>query len=189
MLGRDGKARGAHGFGLVYEDLRVLRATLAEIEGRDTWEIPAMNRALVEAATHPEALQRITPDEPLWKKHAITVRGNERAHHRIAESNVIDRAVPFGEARFQDQQAPTRLGLSDRRVELPNPCQTALGSRVYALTIPAWMLRGVGDDTVVTDLRETPETISFRFGEHRYAYDRLGLRVADDTDPTSEDGA
>lgn len=189
MLGRDGKARGAHGFGLVYEDLRVLRATLAEIEGRDTWEIPAMNRALVEAATHPEALQRITPDEPLWKKHAITVRGNERAHQRIAESNVIDRDVPFGEARFQDQQAPTRLGLSDRRVELPNPCQTALGSRVYALTIPAWMLRGVGDDTVVTDLRESTEILSFRFGEHRYAYDRLGLRVADDTDPTSEDDA
>lgn len=191
-IGRDGNARGAHGFGLVYEDLRVLRATLAEINARPTWEIPAMNRALVEAATHPEALRAITPsDDPRWKKHGETVLGVELAHKRIAKSNVIDRRTPFGELAFADVQAPTRLGESDRLVELPERCQTALGSHVSHLTIPAWMLRGVTKESVAEDLKRDAEGFSFRFGERRYRYDRLGLRPEETiaVDATTEDDA
>lgn len=189
LLGKDGKAHGKHGFGLVYDDMLVLRATLGEISRCDTWEIPKMNRALVEAATHPEALRAALPGEPRWKKHAETVRGAGLAHKRIARSNVIVRAVPFGDAHFPDLQAQTRLGINDRRVELPRRCQTAMGSYVSVLTIPAWMLRGVDEDTVADQLTQDTDAFSFRFGDRRYRYDRLGLHVADDTDPTTEDDA
>ena len=43
-------------YGYVYSDLRVLEATLRLIKDRSEWEIPAMNRELVERATHPDAL-------------------------------------------------------------------------------------------------------------------------------------
>jgi len=39
----------------VYVDVPALAATLDKIENHPEWEIPAMNRQLVEAAAHPEA--------------------------------------------------------------------------------------------------------------------------------------
>jgi len=184
-----GEARGAHGFGSVYGDLRVLLATLGEIRANPTWEIPRMNRALVEAATHPEALRAITPAEARWAQHANAVEGIALAHRGLANTNVVDRDARFGEAFFADQQAPTRLGLSDRRVELPIRCQTALGNVVSTVTIPAWMVRGAGDDATAGDVCQAPDHFAFTFGERRYRYDRLGLHVTEDHDPATEDDA
>lgn len=189
LIGGDGKARGAHGHGTVYEDLRVLLATLTAIRANPSWEIPRMNRALVEAATHPEALRAITPPGPRWARHATTVWGVELAHKNIANSNVIDRGVRFGEAFFADPQAPTRLGLSDRRVELPIRCQTALGPNVSAVTIPAWMIRGADDQTMPDDVSQATDHFAFTFGARRYRYDRLGLHAIDDQASANEDDA
>ncbi len=189
LINAKGEARGAHGFGSVYGDLRVLLATLGEIRANPIWEIPRMNRSLVEAATHPEALRAVTPAEARWAQHAGVVGGVELAHRGLARSNVIDRAVPFGEAFFADPQAPTRLGLRDRRVELPMRCQTALGNPVEAVTIPAWMLDGVGEDSAADEVQRSLEHFTFRFGARRYRYDRLGLHVVDDPVTASEDDA
>lgn len=190
LLGADGKAHGRHGIGSVYEDLRILLATLGQIDPERPWEIPAMNRALVEATTHPAALDAITPEGPRWAKHRTMTWGSELAHRRLAQGNVIDRAKPFGEAVFQDQQAPTRLGDRDRLVELPHRCQTPLGSHVSALTIPAWLVRGATEESVVEDLTHGADGFAFRFGARRYHYDRLGLHVDDASpDPTPEDDA
>ncbi len=51
--------RGPHGFGSVYENLLSLAATREAIGAGVTWTIPAMNCALVEAATHPDALEAL----------------------------------------------------------------------------------------------------------------------------------
>lgn len=182
MLRADGKLVGRHGMGLVYRDLRVLAATLAEIEKTPRWEIPSMNRHLVESATHPEALKAITPDEPRWREHARKVATLERAEAAIATSNLINYAHGFDRLIFAEFKAPTRLGLNDRRVELPKVCQSPLGSSVSELTIPAWMLRGVDDNTVVTALEQSPKGFTFTFGEATYRYDRLGLRALSDAD-------
>ena len=58
-------ANGLGPKGGVYEDLRILEATLRLIAERGEWEIPAMNRELVERATHPGALKVITKN---WGK-------------------------------------------------------------------------------------------------------------------------
>lgn len=189
-IGKDGVARGPHGIGRVYDDLRVLRATLEQIAARPVWSIPAMNRALVEATTHPEALEAVVPDDPPWQKHHTTVRGNFYAHRELARTSVIDRGKPFGEAHFKDGQHATRLGLHDRVAILPTACQSPLGACVSVLTVPAWMLRGVTDETTVEDLRQYPQGFAFRFGEQRYRYDRLGLGPDDGSlDTASEDDA
>ena len=52
----DGKAPGSHGLGSVYDDLRALEATWRALVAQGRISIPADNRALVESATHPEAL-------------------------------------------------------------------------------------------------------------------------------------
>ncbi len=190
-IGKDGSVRGPHGIGRVYDDLRVLRATLGQIEAYPVWFIPEMNRALVEATTHPEALKAMTPaEDPRWEKHHTLVRGNFYAHRSLANTSVIDRQEPFGEAHFKDGQHATRLGLNDRIVILPRTCQTPLGSSVSQLTVPAWMLRGVTDETAAEDLQQHPHGFTFRFGDQRYRYDRLGLGPDDGSlDPTSEDDA
>jgi CRISPR-associated endonuclease/helicase Cas3 len=190
LLGRDGKARGRHGFGMVYEDLRVLVATLGMITARPTWRLPEHNRELVEAATHPEALRTAVPDDDaLWHLHARSVLAGVLVERQLARSNVVDREVRFGEQVFGELQARTRLGAYDRIAELPEPCQTPLGSRVSRLNVPAWMARGVDEETTVDELTRAPEGFAFRFGERRYCYDRLGLRLDAPSDTSTEDDA
>ena len=67
--GQDANGLGPHGY--VYEDLRILQATLALIAEHPQWEIPEMNRLLVERATHPDALAEIEALGDAWKEHGI----------------------------------------------------------------------------------------------------------------------
>ena len=78
--------------GKVYEDVRVLEATRRLIAEHPEWRIPAMNRELVERATHPRALagivERMGED---WLVHANNVEGrgdrrraDRRQRHRQA---------------------------------------------------------------------------------------------------------
>src|SRR3546814_13027900 len=56
MLAPDGSVRGGvMGFGRVYPDLLGIVATRRFLEAHPVLEIPALNRAYVEAATHQEA--------------------------------------------------------------------------------------------------------------------------------------
>jgi CRISPR-associated endonuclease/helicase Cas3 len=71
----DGKT---HGLGSVYADLRVVQATRDLLEDHTAIEIPTMSRALVEQATHPDALEQIVRDGgSAWQRHAATVLGED----------------------------------------------------------------------------------------------------------------
>src|SRR6185437_3454412 len=43
LIRKGGEARGRHGFGSVFDDLRILEATWREVERRRTWRIPEDN--------------------------------------------------------------------------------------------------------------------------------------------------
>ena len=65
---------GPHGY--VYEDLRVLEATRRLIAMYPKWDIPRMNRRLVEGATHPDELERIVEELGAeWREHSNKVMG------------------------------------------------------------------------------------------------------------------
>jgi hypothetical protein len=77
---------GPHGLGgLVYSDLVMLAATRERIGDGANWTIPAMNRSLVEATTHPVTLDRLATsfaqkDERWdgWVGHRANAGGTSR---------------------------------------------------------------------------------------------------------------
>jgi CRISPR-associated endonuclease/helicase Cas3 len=92
--------RSRHGLGLgVYDDLRIIEATWRQIEAQPRWAIPAMNRSLVEAATHPERLAAVEHDlssrNPSWRQHFMTGEGKLAAELFAASHARLDRSQPF----------------------------------------------------------------------------------------------
>ena len=185
-----GEAKGRHGFGTVYSDLRVLHATWCQIEAATNVSIPTMNRALVEATTHPEALRAVTPTEPSsWAKHAAWCDGVRMAHRRAADLALLDRTAVkplqrFGFLAFPDastgEHITTRLGEGDRRIVFDPPCPGPFGGTVRELTVPAHLARGAtADDEPTVTMREA-SGFAFTLGPNRYRYDRHGLQRADD---------
>jgi CRISPR-associated endonuclease/helicase Cas3 len=181
FIGEKGVARGPHGIGRVYEDLRILRATWELLRSHGVLDIPAMNRRLVEETTHRDALAAATPATPRWRAHANAARGMFFHGLRAAEDVVVNREEVFGEARFRavddDRRISTRLGQGDRLVEFAKGCQSPFGKRVYRMSIPAHMVADAGEEAAVRDVTEIDGGFGFGFGERTYRYDRLGLRV------------
>ena len=92
--GRNTTGLGPHGY--VYEDLRVLEATRRLIAEYPRWDIPSMNRELVENATHPTAMEAIVDqlgDD--WKAHGLDIEGKAIAEVQGANSNVARRDRSF----------------------------------------------------------------------------------------------
>ena len=180
----DGKA---HGLGSVYADLRIVQATRDLLEDHATIEIPTMSRALVEQATHPEALERIVRDGgSAWQRHAATVLGEDYSSRGIAALHVIDRSRPFGSFTFAsiDQRVTTRLGADDRLLTLAAPGETppggAFGQPVTTLKMPGHLVKGVPGDAAVRNLTASPAGFVFALGDRSFLYDAMGLRRGSD---------
>lgn len=176
-----GAARGGHGLGTVYDDLRMLEATLRIVEAKEAWLIPQMNRELVERSTHPEALAAITAElGGLWPLHERQVRGNQSSQARLAELGCIDCTRAFGEWSFDDGELArtirTRLGESDRRVVFTEPQDSPFGASFCELRLAAHLAGDAADDATPQQLERSQEALLFSFGARRYRYDRLGLR-------------
>lgn len=184
LLRKDGQARGAHGVGTVYDDLRVLEATWRQIELNPRVCIPEMNRALVEATTHPEVLDHVGEGDARWKQHQTWVRGQFFGDRRVAGDNLIPRHEGFGEMSFPDKELgrriTTRLGEGDRRVTLVPRAESPFGEAVKELTIPAHLCRGVPPEVTEAPCVAREGGFAFRFGSIDFTYDRLGLRPAGD---------
>ena len=182
--GRNGL--GPHGF--VYEDLRMLEATRRLILHHPEWRIPAMNRELVERTTHPDALKAITDElGDTWQIHATQMTGETLAKNLTAKNALVrydksffgedNREVVFGS---DEERIRTRLGDEGVEVELDPPAPSPFGAEsITRLTIPHHLAPRLSGNTsddkpVVPDPEDSGFT--FRMGESRFRYDRLGLR-------------
>lgn len=134
LIQPNGEARGRHGLGSVYDDLRIIEATWRAIEKREVMEIPAMNRMIIEETTHPDALDAIVNElGGRWKAHARTVMGHDLAAAGLAGIWRLDRSKPFGDFAFPSKELSlairTRLGEDDRIADfapaLPGPLRTS----------------------------------------------------------------
>jgi len=191
LIGRGGAARGEHGFGTVYEDLRVLEATWRVLEATLTLEIPAMNRRLVEAATHPDAISTIAVQlGGAWKKHGQSIDGGAIAEKGLARLNCVNRDDTFPDCRFPsslEARIHARLGEGDRIVEFSNPIPGPFGATIDRLTIPGWLVRNAPADAKVDDVATDAGTIRFSFAGRAFIYDRLGLHPAESQSNAEED--
>lgn len=184
----NGEAHGSNGFGSVYADLRVLVTTLRLISKWPNWDLPAMNRLLVENALHSEVLQTLTEElGGTWHAHARYLDGLYYAHRQQANFQLIDRHKTFDQATFPSgalqRRISTRLGEGDRLVELSPQQPSPFGTKVTVLTLPAWMAPASADDDPV-DALPHEGGFGFAYGDRRFRYDRFGLQIA--TSPPAE---
>lgn len=139
----DGEAYGPMGIGTVYEDLRILQATLDELRTREKITIPGDSRALVENATHREVLTRICDSED-WEAHEQHVLGEQAGEETQADLVRLDwLSTRYSKMRFTGADVRSRLGELPHTVELS--ATTPFGNEIAELDIPAWMLEDDGD--------------------------------------------
>jgi CRISPR-associated endonuclease/helicase Cas3 len=185
LIAADGQGRGGHGIGTVYSDLRILEATWRCLEARRQLDLPRENRALVELATHPDALAAVVAEGgEAWERHQRYLLGNDSADRRLAELNRIDRAKSYADRPFPSgdsrRRIPTRLGEEDRMVHFAEPPSSPFGQAVRELTVPSYLARGVPAETESAERVEcSADGFRFRFGAKSFRYDRLGLHPLD----------
>lgn len=178
--GKDANGLGPHGH--VYGSLTILEATRRLIDQYPEWRIPAMNRELVERATHEVALEVITRemgDE--WHEHAISMAGGHIADRQTARGHIIRRDKHFldGEIAFANVEERVRTRLGDDRLDIrldpPQPSPFDASQQIDRLSLP---LRWLPDGDTPESVAPTPASDGFEFavGERRCRYDRRGLR-------------
>lgn len=168
------------GFGTVYPSLTALAATRRALEERPRLTIPDDNRALVEAATHPERLNALA--ESLgggWPKALDAATGEASMKRTVAASHIMKweeelRATP----KALGMEATTRLGLHDALVRLPEGTNGPFGEAISTIKLPGWLLPADWLGAEVEGLATTgPGEFAFRFAGVGFVYDRLGLRA------------
>ena len=173
---------GPHGY--VYEDLRVLEATRRLIAQHPRWDIPRMNRDLVEGATHPAVLETMVEDlGDEWREHANRVMGGELADGLTAANAVIRRDKSFftdnRDVLFGSDEERIRTRLGDEGIEMefdPPPASPFdAGRSIETLTIAAHLLRGAVPGGPVTPAGDA-DGFTFAVGDSTFRYDRMGLR-------------
>ena len=183
--GQDANGLGPRGY--VYEDLRILQATLGLIGEYPQWQIPEMNRLLVERATHPAALAEIEARGDAWKNHGIDLAGSYSAAKKFAEGNTIKRDMAFypedenGEiCNGWDNEVNIRTRLGDDRVDIafdPPPASPFDGAPpIERIAMTVRWLAGADAPEAVEPVAADDDGFAFSIGERRFGYDRLGLR-------------
>ncbi len=177
-------AKPAYGFGIdrqgqprVYPDLRTIEACWRLIEAYPRFDLPAMNRRLVEDGTHPDALASITTElGGAWDKHQSEAIALGLAQSTAAILGGLNRNQKLSLTRFpdQDQRLTTRLGTGDRLVTFAPAAPGPFDQPVTVLTISAWMCGGIPADAEPKVSGQNP--LTFSLGEKRFVYDRLGLK-------------
>jgi CRISPR-associated endonuclease/helicase Cas3 len=191
-IGAAGEARGPHGLGTVYLDLVAIEATWRTLAAHERIAIPEDNRRLVEAATHPDNLERLTHElgEP-WDRHRLKIRGKYYSDRRQGTLNLVRRDLPFaGDGSGETvlfpkgdtaRPIPTRLGLEDRLVRFAPPVASVFdaGSEVTKIRLPYHLVapRTPCEAAEAEAVVRGAASVEFRFGTGSYIYDRLGLRI------------
>ncbi|MBY0331734.1 MAG: hypothetical protein K2X49_13805, partial [Acetobacteraceae bacterium] len=179
FLARHGGGRTRHGLGRVYENVLSIEATWRQLEQRAALTVPDDNRALVEAATHPDTLRALaTGLGEVWDAHLRHVTGARSAERGQAGSAALrwDREPPSDTAFPFDERLPTRLGGDDRRFRLEPAAVSPFGQALDEIVVPGWMARDVPVECECLAVKpgETPYFVA-KDGAVQYTYGRLGL--------------
>ena len=184
-LGGDllGHGLGTSDSGGIYVNLVGLEATRRLISDHPTWTIPAMNRMLVESATHPETLRELADElGERWQAHASTVFGMNAASAGVARNQALTRDERFDEElMFPDLDAHvrTRLGEDGPRIVLADTVTGPFGAAVQTFNLPAHLFRGRmprKEEIEAAHAVPAPEGgLVLRVGDHRLTYGRTGI--------------
>jgi CRISPR-associated endonuclease/helicase Cas3 len=182
-IGRNGEGLGPHGLGTVYDDLCTIELTWRSLEAQPMLEVPAMNRRLVEEATHPEMVEGLVRElgEP-WGRHRETVWGSRAAQSQLGRLGCVERDKnlndmrPFGEL---NENIRTRLGENDRLVAFPTALKTPFGNETKSITIPGHLARDIRPTAAPEKVQGNAEGFDFVVDGKRFRYNRYGLERVD----------
>lgn len=181
--GPDPNGLGPHGG--VYGSLHILEATRRLLDEYQEWRIPAMNRELVERATHQDALDEITRElGDDWQAHAVNTEGGYIADRQTARGHILQRNKSFYEDNREvifpsnsEERIRTRLGDDQVEVTFDPPPASPLSPEIGIdrLVLP---LRWLGGNEIPESAAATAVDggFAFRIGSRQFHYDRLGLR-------------
>jgi CRISPR-associated endonuclease/helicase Cas3 len=170
--------RGGNGFGNVYPDPRIIEATWRLIERHAVWTIPAMNRLLVEHATHGDALMSIGAElrarSAEWNRRIGEAEADPLARAQQASYALLDRSRSFSDLRMPtDERLATRLGDSDRLLDFSNELGP-FGTPIGLLRVPHFLAPDAGEAEPEI-VGHTADGIAIRLGTATLIYGRLGL--------------
>lgn len=163
----------------IYRDLSILELTRRLILDHPVWEIPAMNRYLVEQATHPDRIDRLHGEgnDDRWARYRNRVTGADIAKTLGAgmvtvrtDQDWVD-LDPF--PTKDEERIRTRLGEEGARIVFPEPVPGPFGALVSEVVLPAhWH----GPDLLQTPMIDIePTGLRIRTGEAALLYDRRGV--------------
>ncbi len=185
LLSSGTEANGLGPQGGVYRNLHTLEATRRLIGEHPRWEIPAMNRELVERATHREVLEAITAElGDAWKEHGISTAGGYIADVQTARSHLIRRDRSFftdnQDVCFPGNSERVRTRLGDDRIEIafdPKPFSPFGSARIGRMGMSSRWLSS--PDCIPESVGPTMNEgggFEFAINTRRFRYDRLGLQ-------------
>lgn len=182
-----GAFRSGAGLEGVYLNLPSCALTIRQAEAQPVWRIPAMNRALVEAATHDEAIEAFVAEAgPAWRSYWQDYAGQAIAQMGAAAHVVL----PFEEPLVDEEGTPllflgdeqavrTRLGAEGAMVRFAEAVPGPFGAPVSRITLPAHWSSGLDlDDTPVTPEIGQDGTLALALGARHFVYGRNGLERA-----------
>lgn len=160
----------------IYTDLAGLELTHRLITQQPLWQIPAMNRALVEGATHPDKRNALILEKgAVWDAYERSLAGKDAAARMMGQLGTLRRDKPFPERfRGDDEKIMTRLGEEGPILTLPPGTVGAFESPVTRLALPARWAHGFIPDTPVLVV-PAEGGFTFTLGEQSFRYSRDGL--------------
>jgi len=178
----------AAGLGSVYEDLRTVELTRRLLTRMKEARLPDHNRLLVESATHPEHLARVTEELRVmegegWSRHGQMVEGRTMAREIAAHYAAAPYAQAFGEVALrepgQESRARTRLGLDDLVVTLDQGVLSPFAQPLREFVVPGHLAPSQGTEEAGHVLDSAGGVTRFCWGSAHYTYSRFGLEKED----------
>ncbi len=173
----------AGGLNGIYTDLASLELTRQLILEHSVWQIPQMNRMLVEGSTHPDRTGALISEKgDDWNQYDRKHGGTEAAREMIARQVVLDREQCFGEAGSwsskSDERIMTRLGEEGALIRIdPDSAPIGpFGQKVSRIALPShWSCGVTAQDAEEATLEPAGDDFLLSVAGRSFRYSRVGL--------------
>jgi CRISPR-associated endonuclease/helicase Cas3 len=163
----------------IYRDLSMLELTRRLIVEHPVWTLPAMNRLLVESATHEERIDALHSElGRKWSDYRNEVVGSEIADRGAAKNVSLHIEISFADSEVlfaQDEELiRTRLGEEGARITFVEAVRGPFGRLISELTLPAYWSQGLDTREAVRPT-EADGLLTLELGNRMFLYNRSGL--------------
>lgn len=161
----------------IYRDISGLELTRRLVETHSEWTIPAMNRMLVETATHLDRIEALNEELGKdWADYWNHIYGKEVADAMAAKRIAMPTDTPFADVRFpeDEEKIRTRLGAEGARISFAAPIMGPFGALINGFSLPDHWSHGI-DSREKTEPVIVGGMIRLDIGSRRFCYGRTGV--------------